>query len=361
MKNLFKHFNDIDIDVNEFEEVDVTEFEKAQFKKVLKKQVSNTSSLKWKKTAAAVCLSLSIGAASLVGLSFTTFAQEIPIVNSIIKLFSSTQKIISGYEEFANPQNIVVESNGTTITVNESLFDSKKFLIGYYIETDRDLGDHPQIEGSFKVDGREHALFNAEHDIKKVGENQYAGLTTAILPLSDSLQQANFEFDISSLTSKDNLQTIEGSWNFEVFAKATETTVQKVEAPASTKDDLAVKIQQITYTPISFIVNYDETIKNQALREKWDFVFSELNAKDDLGNTYRSRMNGGTGEAEGQTEIMFTFEKLHPDAKTLTFTPFFRLMEADSTDANGVKHVAYDSDSPKEIMELEEITIKVPK
>lgn len=101
LKNLFKHFNDIDIDVNEFEEADVTEFEKAQFKRDLKRQVSKTKNRKWMKGVAAVCLSLGIGTASLIGLSYTTFAHEIPIVNSIIKLFSTKDKIISGYEEFA--------------------------------------------------------------------------------------------------------------------------------------------------------------------------------------------------------------------------------------------------------------------
>ena len=218
MKNLFKHFNDIDIDVNEFEEVEVTEFEKAQYKKNVKKLISKSKSKQWMKAVAAVCLSLGIGTASVVGLSYTTFAQEIPIFKSIFNIFSSkeSQKILSGYDEFADSQNIVVESNGTTITINETLFDSKKFLVGYYIETDKDLGEIALIDANFHVNESTYGVFHAEHQVEKVGENQYVGLTTAILPLTASLPEANVEFDINSLSSVDNKEIIRGSWNFKM-------------------------------------------------------------------------------------------------------------------------------------------------
>lgn len=361
MKDLFKHFNDIEIDITEFEEAEVTELEKAQFKRDLRIQTSKTTTRKWMKGVAAVCLSFGIGTASIIGLSYTTFAQEIPIVNSIIKLFSTQDNIISGYEEFAEQQHLVAESNGTTITVNESLFDSKKFLVGYYIETDKDLGESPEIETTFKVDGREHALFSTEHMIEKVGPNQYAGLTTAILHLSNHLQEANFEFNISSISSQDKKEIVKGSWDFEMNAKATEPKVQIVKAPASRKADLGIKLNEIIYTPISFIVNYKETIKNEMLIDKWDIISSGLNAKDNLGNTYTSRLNGGTGNGQGDMEFVFTFEKLHPDAETLIFTPFFRLMEADSIDENGVKYFEDNSNSKKEIIELGDIIVDIQK
>ncbi|MGN7476952.1 DUF4179 domain-containing protein [Solibacillus silvestris] len=360
MKNLFKHFNDIDIDVYEFEEADVTEFEKAQFKKDMKNRISKTKSRKWMKGAAAVCLSLGIGAASLAGLSYTTFAQEIPIVNSILKLFSDKEEILAGYEELAERQNLTAENSGVKITVNESLFDSKVFFVGYLIETDKDLGETPQLTTEFKVNGQEHALFDTVNRIEKVGENQYAGLTSAILPLTESLQEADFEFHISKLASRDEKEFIEGNWNFEVYAKATENTVQIVERE-SEKEDMGIRLDKVTYTPISFMVNFKENVKNKLLQEKWDFVVSGFKVTDDLGNTYRSRMNGGIGELPGDLEYMFTYEKLHPDAKTLTFTPFFDLMEADEVQENGVLFRDYDSNAPKETMMLDDIIIEIPK
>jgi len=351
LKNLFKLFNDIDIDVNEFEEVEVTEFEKAQYKKNLKTMVSKSKSRQWMKSAAAVCLSLGIGTASIVGLSYTSFAEEIPIVNSIFKLFSSkeSQKILSGYDEFADSQNIIVESNGTKITINETLFDSKKFLIGYYIETDKDLGEIALVDANFHVNESTFGLFNVEHQVEKVGENQYVGLTTAILPLSTSLPEANVEFEINSLSSVDNKDMISGNWDFELYGKATETTVQIVEAPISHKDDLSVEIDTITYTPISFFVNYKESMHNQLLADKYNIIYSELIIKDDLGNTYDSRFNGGKGNVLGEMEYLITFEKLHPDAKTLIISPVFLMKDLDN-----IFEI-------KESIELDDIVIEIQK
>lgn len=361
MKNLYKQLNDIDIDVSKFEEIEVTEFEKAQYKKDLKNKVSKSKSKIWVKYAAAVCLSLGIGTASIVGLSYTTFAQDIPIINSIIKIFSDKEKTLADAEEFVEPLNMVVESNGTTITINESLFDSNKFTVGYTIETAKDLGDDIQLKGEFTLKGHDYSLHQGDfHRLEKVGENQYVGLSIATLPINTSLQEANFEFNIAKISSEDQKETIDGNWNFNLHAKATENTAHNVHG-VSLKDDLSIQINQITYTPFSFTINYKEVIKNQELIEKWDLIASDLNVKDNLGNTYSSRVDGGSGDVPGEMNIMVTFEKLHPDAKTLIITPSFRLMEAYSVDENGVKMFDYNSDSPKELIELEDIIVEIEK
>ena len=356
MKNLFKHFNDIDIDVNEFEQVDVTDFEKAQYKKDLKSKVTKTKSNKWMKSAAAVCLSLGIGTASIVGLSYTTFAQDIPIINSITKLFSDKEKTLTDAEEFVEPLNLVNDSDRITITINESLFDSKKFTIGYTIETDKDLGENPRIIGGFKLDEKKYNLqysINGSnlhqgdyHLVEKVGENKYAGLSIATLPINDSLQEADFEFYITSITSEDQTETIEGNWNFELHAKAPETSVQYVEG-MSQKDNMSIKLKEITYTPFSFTVNFHESVQNLSLRETYYMIVGYIDAKDDLGNTYSSSPNGGIGYEIGEKDMSTTFGKLHPDAKKLIFTPHFKMWKEGS--------------DKMEIFELEDIVVEIEK
>ena len=203
MKKLFNHFNEIDINLQEFEEVELSEFEKAQYKDNLRKQIKKNSSQKWKKGIAAAGLAIGIGATSLVGLSYTTFAQEIPFVNSIFKLFSEKEygTTLVGYDKFAEAENMTVESNGTTITITETLLDSKKLFVSYSIETDKDLGPIALIDGSFTLDGRQNSLFHAEHDIDKIAHNKYAGMTTAILPLSHSIDGGTFQFNIRELSN----------------------------------------------------------------------------------------------------------------------------------------------------------------
>lgn len=350
MKNLFNHFNEIDINVHEFEEVEVSEFDKAQFKKDLRKQISKNSSQKWTKGIAAACLTIGIGATSLVGLSYTTFAQEIPFVNSIFKLFSEKEygTTLVGYDEFAEAKNMTVESNGTTITITETLLDSKKLFVSYSIETDKDLGPIALIDGSFTLNGGQNSLFHAEHDIYKIAHNKYAGMTTAILPLSHSIDEGTFQFNVRELSNPENGEVVQGEWNFEIYAEASDTIIQTVEVPKSEMNDLTVEINKITYTPYSFIVNYKEGIHNDVLNEKYNVIYSELLLKDDLGNTYKSKFNGGFGNS-GVIDYMITFGQLNPDAKTLIFTPIFHFKNLDNI---------YES---VETMQLDDIIVEIER
>lgn len=331
MKKLFDHFNEIDINLHEYEEVEVSDFEKAQLKKNFK-QLKKSHTQKWKKGIAAACLAIGIGATSLVGLSYTSFAQDIPFVNSIFKLFSEDKHYgttLVGYDEFAEPENMVIESNGTKIAITEKLLDSKKLYVSYTIETDQDLGPIILMDGSFTFNGAKDSLFNAEHSIQKIANNKYAGLTTAILPLSHSIKEGTFQFNIRELSNPENGEVVQGTWDFEIYAEASDTYVQTVDVPKFEKDNLYVEINTITYTPYSFILNYKQGVHNELLKEKYNVIYSELLLKDDLGNTYKSKFNGGVGYLD-VTDYMITFGHLHPDAKTLIFTPVFHFKNLDN-------------------------------
>lgn len=286
----------------------------------------------------------------MVGLSYTTFAQEIPFVNSIFKLFSEKEygKTLVGYEKFAEAENMTVESNGTTITITETLLDSKKLFVSYSIETDKDLGTIALIDGSFTLNGQQNSLFHAEHDINKIGKNKYAGMTTAILPLSHSIDEGTFQFNIRELSNPENSEVVQGEWDFQIYAKSSDTIIQTVEVPKSEMNDLNVEISKITYTPYSFIVNYKEGIHNDVLNEKYNVIYSELLLKDDLGNTYKSKFNGGYGNS-GVTDYMITFGQLHPNAKTLIFTPIFHFKNLDNI---------YES---VETMQLDDIIVEIER
>src|SRR5690606_17904763 len=103
-----------------------------------------------------------------------------------------------------------------------------------------------------------------------------------------------------------------------------------------------------TYTPYSFIVNYKEGIHNDVLNEKYNVIYSELLLKDDLGNTYKSKFNGGYGNS-GVTDYMITFGQLHPNAKTLIFTPIFHFKNLDNI---------YES---VETMQLDDIIVEIER
>ncbi|MFD4707765.1 outer membrane lipoprotein carrier protein LolA [Gottfriedia sp. NPDC058432] len=66
MKDIYALLNEIDIDVNEYEEMEVSEFEKAKVKRVLKQTINKKKSMKsWKKPVAACCVIIGLGYSSM--------------------------------------------------------------------------------------------------------------------------------------------------------------------------------------------------------------------------------------------------------------------------------------------------------
>ncbi|MEC1177870.1 hypothetical protein P9B03_05185 [Metasolibacillus meyeri] len=82
MKDIYKIFNEVDIDVEQFEEMEVTAFDK----KLLKKQVKSkiTRAKKSRSGFAALALAAVFVASTFIGLSFTSMGENIPFVRGFL-------------------------------------------------------------------------------------------------------------------------------------------------------------------------------------------------------------------------------------------------------------------------------------
>ena len=119
-------------------------------------------------------------------------------------------------------------------------------------------------------------------------------------------------------------------------------------------------VKKVVYTPMSFLLYYDEELSNDVM-EKWDFVLVDIIVKDDLGNVYTNKHNGGYSDSFTQLHHTNTFEKLNPEATKLIVTPVVRLLEADGTDGSGAIYRNEDSNAAEEEFQLEEIVIEIEK
>ena len=89
MKDVYDHLNDINLEVSQFEEVEVSISEMEKVKKELKRKIRTPKPVRWRKMAAVASISIGLSAASLFGLSFTSFANEIPIIGNVFKYFNN--------------------------------------------------------------------------------------------------------------------------------------------------------------------------------------------------------------------------------------------------------------------------------
>ncbi|MGG0670706.1 DUF4179 domain-containing protein [Lederbergia citrisecunda] len=355
-KDVYDHLNDMKMDINQFEVEEVSEAEKSRVMMDLKRKIRKPKPVRWRKMAAAASITIGLSSAALFGLSFTSFAQEIPIIGQVFKWFND-DGFYQDYDEHANTLAMTQEDNGIRMTVNEAVFDGKTLYITYDLITETDLGETPWLDGMPKMlDESISRLVSAQHNVKKINDTHYAGITTATLWPDYRVEEGSFEFNINGILMepRDDAEVIPGNWKFQFDLKATDNKEQVVKL-TSAKNGVAVNIKRAVFTPMSFIIYYDERVSTEQ-QIKWDFISVDIEVRDDLGNIYANEHNGGFDSQHSNT-----FEKLNPKATKLIITPSVRLAQRDGTNENGSYYRNEGSTAPMEEFELDEIVIEIEK
>ncbi|MFJ8063673.1 DUF4179 domain-containing protein [Psychrobacillus sp. NPDC096426] len=362
MKNIYELMNDMEIDVSEFEEMEVSELEKMKVKSELKNRITKTKQRKWKKTFAAAAIAVSLTSTALVGLSFSAFAEEIPFLGNIFKYFSK-DGFYDNYEENSNKLNVSEESNGIKITINDATFDGRSVVVTYMIESDKDLGDHAWIEGipTYGTSGN-----SGQHEITKIKENKYIGITTVTHYNDIELSEVSVDWVLEGIIpngySKD-AEVIEGEWEFHFNLEAVDSKTQLVDQSIK-GNGITAKIEKVTFTPMSFLIYFEQIVSDEII-DQWDHVFMDIEVKDDLGNVYINKDNGGNGLYD--ISWSKTFGKLDPKATQLIVTPVVELMDYETigyrADGQPIKanYRLENSKADIEEFKLNEIIINVKK
>ncbi|MCG3087286.1 DUF4179 domain-containing protein [Sporosarcina cyprini] len=357
MKDIYDYLNDVQIDVDRYDEEAVSDTDKKRLIRSLQQKMIKQPPSRWKKSIMAASISAGLLSASLFGLSFTSFAQELPVIGLVYKLFSS-DRFVDGFNENANVLSLSQEENGVKMVINEAVFDGKTLYITYDLFSKKDLGESPQILGLPNLpEGLHEFIVSGNHDIKKVNGTHYAGITQATLYTDHRVEKGSFNFIISGIQPDEGIDPIKVNWNFQFDLHATDNQEQLVDLK-SDKNDVTVTVKRIVYTPMSFLIFYNEVITTELLRE-WDFISIDIIVKDDLGHIYENEHNGGFGLTH--VRHTSTFEKLHPDATRLIVTPILKLAQKDGTNENGNIYRNIGSTAPKEEIILDDIVIEIEK
>lgn len=336
MKDIYELLNDIDIDEKELEEIEASEIEKEKVKRNVKQSIRTKKKMKsWKKGVAAASILVGVSVAML-GIGFPTYAGGLPIVGDIFRFLDNGRTgLYENYKEFSTELNMTRESNGVKVTINDAVFDGRTITITYSIESDKDLGEKPNIFGYPQVMG-----FNGgggSSQVTKVGEKKYVGMTTMSSNSSKRLDVANVWWNMEEIELDYKGNSIKGNWNFALSLKAMESKEVKVNG-VSENELIKVNIDKMEVTPMSFIVFFNQE-ESKVLRSIWDSADVELEIKDDLGNKYAGEGNGGTSTVAEPHKSSWsaTFQKLNKNATKLIVTPQVNLRVHTSENFGGVE------------------------
>lgn len=347
MKDIYILLNEMDIDENEFEEMEVSELDKANVKRSLRGSIKQKKKIKgWKMNIAVAVILIGCSFTALV-LTSPAYAARIPAILNIFKFLDtgSTGGLYDEYKNYSSVINTTEVSNGIKITINDAIYDGETVSIAYSLESNQDLGDAPYLFGLLDIKGSDGSA--GSNQISKVDENNYVGLMTSTGFNRKEKDTVNIKWNIESIAIQDSKEKITGNWNFALALKATERNTQLVNSSAE-HDGVMVKIDKISVTPMSFIVYYDQVV-TEKVRNKWDGVDVSIEIKDDLGNLYSGKGNGGSGDSEGYNMSWSkTFEKLDQNAAKFIITPRIRLYE-NASDNHGSLEITREGLESKEI------------
>ncbi|MEK4520442.1 DUF4179 domain-containing protein [Psychrobacillus sp. FSL W7-1457] len=338
MKDLYKQFNDIEIDVDEFEEVEVSEFERAKVKKELINKISTSKQRKGKKLLAAASLAIGLSISALVGLSFTAYADNITVISNIYKfLYGNTGDggtYYEGYADISTPINITATSNGIDITVADAIYDGESMIVTYTIDANRDLGNPVVIRGVPHLQGSPKTGSHAASKVPE-SENKYVGIITMKMDERDATLPIEWNIDYLRPGSTIDNEPIEGDWKFNFTLSKADIAIYHLDKKLE-QEDIAIHLQKLTISPNSFHLVFEE-FTSAKLYEGWDNISVNLMVQDNLGNHYSLKDQSGGGDynsAKRNIKWGAIYEKINPKATQLIITPKVELYDYDLVDYN---------------------------
>lgn len=359
MKDIYELLNDIKVDISDDDYAPVSEVEKKKITKALKSKIAKK---KTKRNLFASAIASVILAGSIAGLSTTSYANEIPILGNIFKLFNSNDSYVA-FEDNSKKIHLVQESNGIKVSIIDAIFDGKSLFLSYTIETDKDLGENPSLN-SLPMYG--DIGLHGSVQLVKTEDGKYIGLLTTNHAADTPLTDIDVKWDITSISTDINRKgtVYEGNWHFDFQLSAVDTNSIAINQTLK-EDELTFTAQNIIVTPMSFLLSY-ETNVTADLFNQWDSILISFEIEDDLGNKYTLLDGTNHGSRTNFTEKWSaTYNQLDPRAKTLYFTPIVSFKEYDiiGMDKNGkpikANYRSIDSKSPSKQIQLDRIKVQI--
>lgn len=362
MKDIYELLNDIEVETNLDELTPVSDVEKKKILKELnQKIVKDKKQSKWKRTLSAAIITLGIMTSTIVGLSFTTSAEDIPFLGNIFKYFSSDGSYVD-YDENAEKLDLIQESNGITVSINDAVFDGKTLFITYMIETSKELGDSPWVNalptyGDSGMSGKEK--------ISKIDKKKYIGVIEAEHYNQNELDEIDVNWNIESISTEPNNEgtIFEGNWKFQFNLKAVESQIIALNETIE-EGGITFSAEKVVITPMSLLLSYEHVVTDEIM-DTWDTQAIKVKVKDDLGNNYSLLSLGGASNVDYSLNWTATYNKLDPDATKLILTPIIELSDNETIgyDESGepikADYRLIDSEADFEEIQLEDITIEL--
>lgn len=324
-KDLYKLFNEIEIDESEFEDKseEVGTIQKERIKKSLRKKMRNKkkkSILKYGSAVAAISLVCLIG----VGKAAPSFAKDVPILNSIIQALNANMGVYEENSKYSEVINKSIKDNGVTFTLNDIIADDSKMILSYTIKSDKKIKDlHGVGLGRFLEINNKYFSSSGSSVGQYIDNNTYVGREELSISPFQIPKKCKINLNI------DEIGDVKGKWNLAFTTSKDEIYKESVTFKPNTKVDFpqsTVNVNKVTVSPMGTYISVNGNYKDESFKNPFNvgvFDYFYWIVYDDKGEQIVSKsMGGGNIDMNKATfESQMQYNRLNHIPKYLTVVP----------------------------------------
>lgn len=344
MKKLYKQFNELNIGVD-LEPMEISEMEIVSVKRAVLKQ-KKKKHLPKNLSAAAAIIIVSVLA---LGFTFPAFATKMPLIGNLYEYFKHDNKeyIFGDYKAHSKDIGVTKESSGISVTVTDAVYDKDTITIAYKIQSKKDLGKEPVLEGTPSLGDDDYRVTSTRYITKKISNKEYAGLYIVFLHGTPS-DKVHVQWDGHSILSY-GIKPINGDWPFQFTLTALKGQTHMYKGLLSKNKDIEVELWKMSTTPISTNLYFSEKIGDKWMKqwkkENWEFISIRYAISDNIGNKYNTLV--GNSAIPESIDSRISTSVINKKATSITIIPKVTIIK--------------NQNEPNEVFTLKPIKVPVNK
>ncbi len=292
----------------------------------LNRRINRKRNFKFLKCAS-IAAAISLISITGIGMVSPAFAENIPILNSIIQTLNDRLGSHGNYSKYSQLINKSVTSNGVTLTINEAMADGSKLIIGYTVKSNKKIEglESSSLSRFLKINGKYIDGSTGSASGNYINSCTYVGTEEIHTDLFKN--SSNFNVDLNI----DELSNIRGKWNFEFSISKDELVKnsrifkpdKKIDLPDSTAN-----IDKIVFSPIDTSIFVSGNVKTKkyisdSSNNSYNNVFNYNYwiVFDDNGVQLLPKGGGITGDFPGTFSTEMNYMSVKRIPKYLTVIP----------------------------------------
>lgn len=240
--------------------------------------------------AAAMILGLST---TSVAFAFPSIAAQIPFMDNVISFFNDGERDYKDFETFSTDIGLAQTSNGTTVMIDNAVYDGTNVTILYAIETEQKVEQEIEIRAMNWFDVVGARSMGGGEKITKISDNRYVGLASFTPDFEDEKYPETIEitWNPEAFKSLSNDLEVEGDWSFAFSLNRLEGDIELLNETVQ-NENVNFTLKSIEFTDVSTVISYEQVVSGELLKE-WQSVTPVFYVTDDLGNVYMNGTGGG--------------------------------------------------------------------